>query len=96
MTEGADQQRRRQQQQLTADTLIMQKVNAVNREAFVQRFPGQLEHAQRLVAERLQHCLSKPEGCDLAAPDTWPATTADLANLARALRDLTETRQLVP
>lgn len=96
MTEGADQQRRRQQQQLTADTLIMQKVNAVNREAFMQRFPGQLEHAQRLVAERLQHCLSKPEGCDLAVPASWPAQPQELRDLAQALRDLTETRQLLP
>ena len=31
------------------DTKIMAKVNAVNREAFVIKFPGQLEHSMRLI-----------------------------------------------
>ena len=41
------------------DTKIMQKVNAVNREAFVIKFPGQIEHCMRLIAERLQKGLAK-------------------------------------
>ena len=75
------------------DTKIMQKVNAVNRESFVQRFPGQIEHHIRLTSERLQWCLSKPDGTDLMQPSTWTATPAEIADLARALRDLNELRR---
>jgi hypothetical protein len=75
------------------DTKIMQKVNAVNRESFVQRFPGQIEHHIRLTSERLQWCLSKPDGTDLTRPDTWTASPAEIADLAAALRDLNELRR---
>ena len=36
-----------QQERISRDVKIMQKVGAANREAFVQRFPGQLEHSMR-------------------------------------------------
>jgi hypothetical protein len=75
------------------DTKIMQKVNAVNREAFTQRFPGQMEHHMRLVSERLQWCLSKPDGTDLMRPDTWLATPDDIFALSQALRCLNEIRK---
>lgn len=75
------------------DTKIMQKVNAVNREAFIQRFPGQMEHHMRLVSERLQWCLSKPDGTDLMRPDTWLATPDDIFALSQALRCLNEIRR---
>lgn len=75
------------------DTKIMQKVNAVNREAFVQRFPGQIEHCMRLVSERLQNCLAKHEGIDLADPTTWPAGPDTIENLAAALLSLEQIRQ---
>jgi hypothetical protein len=75
------------------ETKIMQKVNAVNRESFVQRFPGQIEHHIRLTSERLQWCLSKPDSIDLMRPDTWLATPGEIADLARALRDLNEIRR---
>jgi hypothetical protein len=75
------------------DTKIMQKVNAVNREAFTQRFPGQMEHHMRLVSERLQWCLSKPDGTDLMRPDTWLATPDDIFALSQALRCLNEIRR---
>ena len=78
------------------DTKIMQKVNAANREAFVARFPGQLEHCMRLVCERLQFCLNKPEGIDLGNPLTWPATPAELESLAEALAHLEEVRRTWP
>lgn len=78
------------------DTRIMQKVNAVHREAFVARMPGQLEHVMRLVMERLQFCLNKPPGTDLGAPDTWSATPAELASLADALYHLEQVRQHWP
>jgi hypothetical protein len=78
------------------DTKILQKVNAANREAFLQRFPGQLEHLMRLTAERLQYCLNKPEHIDLQHSVTWPASPAELADLSRALRDLEEVRRSWP
>jgi hypothetical protein len=74
------------------DTKIMQKVNAVNREGFKQRFPGALEHNMRLINERLQHCLSKPDGIDLSQPHTWPASSIDIAALAEALWHLEQVR----
>lgn len=75
------------------ETKILQKVNAANREAFAVRFPGHLEHHLRLVSERLQYCLMKPQGCDLADPDTWPATTEEILNLSLALKNLNEVRR---
>jgi hypothetical protein len=75
------------------DTKILQKVNAVNREAFTQRFPHQLEHHMRLISERLQGCLAKPQGFVLDRPDTWPATTDEIFALAHALKDLNQVRQ---
>ena len=76
-----------------ADTKIMQKVNAVNRESFVQRFPNQLEHHMRLVSERLQACLTKTEGTVLSDPDTWPASAAEIAALSQSLQNLNEVRR---
>ena len=58
------------------ETKIMQKVNAANREAFLTKFPGHLEHSLRLTSERLMNCLNKPEGINLSDPDTWPASAA--------------------
>jgi len=75
------------------DTRIAQKVLAVNREAFVVKFPGQLQHSMRLVNERLMNCLNRPEGTDLSRPETWPADTAEIADLAQALYHLDLIRQ---
>jgi hypothetical protein len=69
----------------TDDVKIMQKVNAVNRESFVQRFPGQIEHHIRLTSERLQWCLTKDDQCVLSDPSTWPAQPAEIRDLAEAL-----------
>lgn len=85
-----------QQERMSRDVKIMQKVGAVNREAFVQRFPGQLEHSMRLVSERLQACLTKPEGTDLSAPASWPATAGEIASLSQALLHLETIRQHWP
>jgi hypothetical protein len=82
-----------QQARLTDDTKIQQKVMAVNREAFVVKFPGQLQHSMRLVNERLMNCLNKPDGIDLANPDTWPADAHEIADLAQALYHLDLIRQ---
>jgi hypothetical protein len=75
------------------DTKILQKVNAVNREAFTQRFPGQIEHHMRLISERLQWCLNKPEGTDLSNPSSWPAEPDAIFALSQALRCLNEIRR---
>jgi hypothetical protein len=57
------------------DTKIAQKVMAAHREAFHEKFPGQIEHCMRLVAERLQTGLRKDSDMqlsDCAAKDlTW-------------------------
>jgi hypothetical protein len=78
------------------ETKIMQKVNAANREAFVARLPGQLEHVMRLVVERLQFCLNKPENINLGDPDTWPATPVEIAALSQALWHLEQVRDAWP
>lgn len=75
------------------DVKILQKVNAVNREAFTQRFPNQLEHHMRLVSERLQACLTKPTGFVTDEPDSWPASPEEILNLSLALRSLNEVRR---
>lgn len=74
------------------ETKIMQKVNAVNREAFVQRLPGHIEHAMRLTMERLQTILSKPPGVLLEDPGTWLGTTQEIVDLTRALNNLESLR----
>ena len=75
------------------DTKIQQKVMAVSREAFVVKFPGNLQHSMRLVNERLMNCLNKPEGTNLSDPDTWPANTQEIRDLAVALYHLDQIRQ---
>ena len=66
------------------------QVKAMSSQSFRQRFPGQLEHCQRLVAERLQAVLGKSPGIDLTAPATWSATPAEILNLASSLVQLTD------
>jgi len=75
------------------DTKIMQKVNAVNREAFTQRFPNQIEHHMRLISERLQGCLTKPQGFVLDRPESWPASADEIFALSHALKNLNEVRR---
>lgn len=75
------------------ETKIMQKVNAVNREAFTQRFPNQLEHHMRLVSERLQACLTKDASTVLADPTTWIASADEIFALSTALKNLNEVRR---
>ena len=55
-----------QEQARAADTRIQQKVMAAHREAFAQKFPGQIEHCMRLVAERLQTGLRKDSDVQLS------------------------------
>lgn len=66
------------------DTIIMQKVNKAHREAFKERFPGQIEHCMRLTAERLQGILTK-KPTDLQDPETWACTASEIASLSESL-----------
>ena len=52
-------QTQREEQRRVRETLILQKVNGAQREAFRQKWPGQCEHIMRLLAERLQTSLRK-------------------------------------
>ena len=72
------------------DARIMSKVNAVHREAFREKFPGQVEHCMRLTAERLQAVLTKRADTDPADPSTWSASAKEIADLAIALNYLHE------
>jgi len=84
-----------QQERMTRDTLIMQKVNGAHREAFKHRFPGQLEHIQRLIAERLQAILTR-KPTDLADPATWTSTADEIARLSEALWHVSVISQIYP
>jgi len=84
-----------QQERMTRDTLIMQKVNHAHREAFKTRFPGQVEHCMRLTAERLQAILTKKPS-DLADPETWTSTADEIAKLSEALWHLSVISQVFP
>ena len=81
-----------QQERITRDTLIMQKVNGVHREAFLKRFPGQIEHCMRLTAERLQAILTK-KPTDLSDPSTWNCTAEEIRDLTMALDKLAHFRR---
>ena len=41
------------------ETKIAQKIGEAHRAAFREKFPGQVEHCMRLIAERLQNGLRK-------------------------------------
>ena len=84
-----------QQERIVRDTLIMQKVNAAHRESFKTRFPGQLEHIQRLIAERLQAILTR-KPTDLADPESWTSTADEIAKLSEALWHLSVISQIYP
>ena len=80
------------QQRLVQDTKILQKVNRVHREAFLEKYPSQVEHCLRLVMERLQAGLDKRDGCDITDPETWRMTTLELRDLAETAHQLNEIR----
>ena len=84
-----------QQERMVRDTMILQKVNAAHREGFKTRFPGQVEHCMRLTAERLQAILTR-KPTDLADPDTWNSTAAEISQLSEALWHLSVISQIYP
>ena len=83
------------QERLARDTVIMQKVNHAHREAFKTRFPGQVEHCLRLTAERLQAVLTNKTG-EMAKPETWDYTSAEINELCEALYYLSLINQQYP
>jgi len=90
---GRDAERDREQQnRLVADTKILQKVNRVHREAFAEKYPGQVEHCLRLTMERLQAGLDKRDGCDISDPETWRMSTIELNELAETAYFLNQIR----
>lgn len=82
--------------QQVADTRILQKINRAHREAFIEKFPGQIEHCLRLVVERLQLGLDKRGTVDLNRVETWILTPNEIQALAAAARDLASIRQQYP
>jgi hypothetical protein len=82
-----------EQDRLVQDVKILQKVNAVHRDAFAVKYPGQVEHCLRLVMERLQAGLDKRDGVDIGNPDTWRLSTQELAELAQCAYQLNEIRR---
>lgn len=86
---------RASQERQVRDTLILQKVNKVHREAFKEKFPGQIEHCMRLTAERLQSLLtSKPE--DMRDTNSWDGTPEEIKHLCDALYHLSIMNQHYP
>ena len=67
------------------DTRILQKVNHVHREAFREKFPGQVEHMLRLITERLQAGLDKRQGVVINDPDTWILTAEEILHMSQAM-----------
>lgn len=92
-TPGYDPERQRTAQRQTADIQILQKVNAAHRNAFGEKYPGQVEHCLRLTMERLQSGLDKRAGCDVGDPQTWRMSTGELADLAATAWHLDQIRR---
>ena len=81
------------QDRAVQEVRIMQKVNRVHREAFVEKYPNQVEHCLRLVMERLQAGLDKRVGIDIADPDTWLMSTQEIQDLSQAAHLLNDIRR---
>ena len=81
------------QDRAVQEVRIMQKVNRVHREAFVEKYPNQVEHCLRLVMERLQAGLDKRVGIDIADPDTWLMSTQEIQDLSQAAHLLNDIRK---
>jgi hypothetical protein len=69
------------------DTIIQQKLGATHRAAFREKFPGQIEHCMRLIAERLQKGLAKDSDIQISDRDAKDLSWA-LVNLYEIHQDL--------
>lgn len=81
------------QDRAVQEVRIMQKVNRVHREAFIEKYPNQVEHCLRLVMERLQAGLDKRVGIDIADPDTWLMSTQEIQDLSQSAHLLNDIRK---
>ena len=87
--------KRATEERLVKDTIILQKVNKVHREAFKTRFPGQIEHCMRLTAERLHKLLeNKPE--NISDTKTWVGKPDEILALSHGLYYLSIMNQHYP
>jgi len=75
-------------QEQLVDTKILQKVNHTLRDAFNEKYPGQVDHCLRLIMERLHCGLDKRGGADPADPDTWTLTAEELSAMSQAAFNL--------
>jgi hypothetical protein len=82
-------------QRQVLDTRILQKVNGAHREAFQEKFPGQLEHILRLITERLHLGLDKRDGVRVTEPDTWILSSEEILALASAMNQINQIRQSI-
>ena len=81
-TEQADAQR-------VEEVKIQQKLGAAHRAAFREKFPGQIEHCMRLIAERLQKGLAKDAEMSISDCSAKDLSWA-LLNLYQIHSELTE------
>lgn len=75
------------------DVKILQKVNAIHRTAFQEKFPTQVEHILRLLTERLQHGLDKRSGVVVTDPDTWVLTAEEINLLSQSMYYINQIRR---
>lgn len=75
------------------DVKILQKVNAVHRDAFLSKYPGQVEHCLRLTMERLHFGLDKRGSVDITKPETWILLPDELRDLAQTAYYLDKIRK---
>lgn len=92
-SEERAQARHRAHDRLVEDVKLQQQVNAAHRTAFAEKFPGQLEHIQRLLAERLHAGLDKRTGVDIMDVATWKLTPGELAAMAEAIYYIQQIRR---
>jgi hypothetical protein len=86
-----EEQSRRYEQQVQ-DVKILQKINRAHRGAFMEKFPGSIEHILRLLTERLQLGLDKRDGVDVVDPSTWLLSTEEIQDLAQAMYHINQIR----
>ena len=86
---------KQKEENMVRETIILQKVNKAHREAFRERFPGQIEHCMRLTAERLQAVLTKKPS-DMTDTSTWSGTPEEILQLSHGLYYLSIMNQHYP
>lgn len=84
---------RQEQERLVQDTKILGKINAAHRGAFREKFPAQVEHVLRLIAERLQLGLNK--NTDLALDNSEVADLSlSLYNIYQVYKEVNDVQSI--